>query len=108
MEESYRAVFTAGRAPSFLTPAFQETPIMRLFSYRGVAYTIAPPSVFSKLNPVKHSSAEPSLETDPEQIIEHDVFTPLPQPQTPTAAIPMMYRGVLYLLERYPHPPMKH
>ena len=66
---------------------------MRLFSYRGVSYTIAPPSVSSKLSVVEHLSDE--------QTLEQDIFTTLPQTQTPTAAIPMMYRGVLYLLERF-------
>lgn len=69
---------------------------MRLYSYRGISYTVAPPSVCSKLNSVEQSS--------PEQTIEQDIFVTLPQTQTPTAAIPMMYRGVLHLLECFHAP----
>ena len=81
---------------------------MRLYSYRGVSYTIAPPSPPS--NPdlvnssVNKSSAEHPSPQGPQRPITQDIFTSLPQTQTPTSAIPMIYRGVMYLLERFHSP----
>lgn len=53
---------------------------MHLYSYRGVSYTIAPPSPCMPPESVSHTSS------------------------TPTAAIPMMYRGVIHLLARFHMP----
>ncbi|MEM9216610.1 MAG: hypothetical protein AAGD25_19960 [Cyanobacteria bacterium P01_F01_bin.150] len=83
---------------------------MRLYSYRGVLYTIAPAtlasdseSLLSNLNSVSSVSQQPSSSV-PAQSSSQELSAPSFPSQAPTAAIPMMYRGVMYLLERFNTP----
>ena len=71
---------------------------MRLYSYRGVIYTLAPAS----LKPCP--PALPEATSPAQDNLEQDIFTTIPQTQTPSAAIPMRYRGILYMLERFTTP----
>ena len=75
---------------------------MRLYSYRGVSYTLAPPALSSTHH--DPTDGPSSGELSPRQSSTQKVAPPLSQPQTPTAVIPMVYRGVLYLLERFHTP----
>ena len=79
---------------------------MRLYSYRGVSYTIAPPGLSSTgHDPINEpSSVEQPLEKSSKQTSPQKLALPQPQAQTPTSVIPMVYRGVLYLLERFHTP----
>ena len=70
---------------------------MRLYSYRGVSYTVAPSNLLPNSNPIHYSSVEHPTE----QPIQQDMLAHRPPMQTPAAVIPMVYRGVLYLLERF-------